>query len=241
MNKLRNYFIGHILKKTDDAFEEARAILLLRFSLMFCIVFLLPVISDIALGYNKALIVHSFAVFTLLQFPFIIKYQQNIDKSINLFFTIALVISCIIFLMIKPESPHPIGISWTIFFLVLSAFLQRGKMRILFCGFLNWLPLFYVIINEKLKGALTWEPIVQKGAENPPIFLTLIPISLTVYVAWLNTIAIEQARQTITKQKQLIDEKNKDMTDSIKYARHIQNSLLPTDKYINRVLSKKKL
>lgn len=54
-------------------------------------------------------------------------------------------------------------------------------------------------------------------------YLTLIPISLTVYVAWVNTIAIKQASETITMQKQLITEKNKDVTVSIKYARHIQN------------------
>ena len=54
-------------------------------------------------------------------------------------------------------------------------------------------------------------------------YLILIPISFTVYVAWVNTIAIKQASETITLQKQLITEKNKYITVSIIHARHIQN------------------
>ncbi len=240
MNKLRYYFIGEILDKTDDAFEHAKAILLLRFSFMFCIVFLLPIISDLILGYDKAFIIHTIAVIILFAFPFVIKFLKNTENSINLFFSISFIISGLIFMMIKPEDLNPIGISWTCFFLVLSAILQRGRMRLLFCGFLNWLPLFYVVLNHKLNGALTWNFILQEGADNPPILLSLIPMALTIYAAWANTITVEQARKTITHQKKLIDEKNKDIIDSIVYAKRIQNSLLPTNKYITKSINRLK-
>ena len=46
MNKLREYFIGDILKSTDDVFERARAIMLLRLCYMFTVIFLLPLITD---------------------------------------------------------------------------------------------------------------------------------------------------------------------------------------------------
>ena len=41
----------------------------------------------------------------------------------------------------------------------------------------------------------------------------------------------------IEEQKLLVDEKNKDILDSIHYAQRIQNSLLPTEKYIKRHLN----
>jgi hypothetical protein len=44
----------------------------------------------------------------------------------------------------------------------------------------------------------------------------------------------------INEQKKIIEEKNKDIIDSINYAKRIQVSLLPTEKYIERVLRRNK-
>ncbi len=43
----------------------------------------------------------------------------------------------------------------------------------------------------------------------------------------------------VETKNQLIEEKNKDILDSIKYARRIQTSLLPTEKYIERIINNK--
>ena len=45
-----------------------------------------------------------------------------------------------------------------------------------------------------------------------------------------------EANKIITEQKHLVEEKQHEILDSIKYARKIQQSLLPTDKYIERNL-----
>ncbi len=50
--------------------------------------------------------------------------------------------------------------------------------------------------------------------------------------------AKQKANQLISEQKELVDVKNKEITDSIQYAKRIQNSLLPTEKYIERNLNK---
>jgi tetratricopeptide (TPR) repeat protein len=47
---------------------------------------------------------------------------------------------------------------------------------------------------------------------------------------------IEQQKQVVETQKQIVEEKQKEILDSIRYAKRIQNSLLPTDKYIERSL-----
>lgn len=44
---------------------------------------------------------------------------------------------------------------------------------------------------------------------------------------------------TIEAKNKVIEEKNKDILDSIRYAKRIQTSLLPTDKFIDRILIKK--
>lgn len=240
MTKFRRYFIGDIIAQTEDVFEHARAIMLLRLTVMFSVIFLLPVITDIFLGYQKAQVIHGMAFFAILFFPFVIRAQRNLDRSINLFFTICFLVSCASFMCLNPARLDKIGVCWAMFFLVLGILLQRGKMRLFFCCFLNWIPMLYVIVNMQLDGALSWEWIVQKGTEGPPIFLIFIPITLLMYAAWNHSSTIEHARKTITVQKDIISEKNKDITASIRYAKRIQTSLMPTEKYIERIFKKNK-
>lgn len=44
----------------------------------------------------------------------------------------------------------------------------------------------------------------------------------------------QRQKQTIAQQKHLVDEKQKEILDSIKYAKRIQQSLMPTEKYISK-------
>jgi hypothetical protein len=49
---------------------------------------------------------------------------------------------------------------------------------------------------------------------------------------------VERTKE-IVSQKHIIEEKQKEIIDSIRYARRIQSSLLPTERYIDKVLGKK--
>jgi tetratricopeptide (TPR) repeat protein len=51
---------------------------------------------------------------------------------------------------------------------------------------------------------------------------------------------ITQQKLEVEKQKELVEEKQKEIIDSIKYAKRIQESLMPTDKYIDKNLNKLK-
>ena len=51
---------------------------------------------------------------------------------------------------------------------------------------------------------------------------------------------IEKQKQEVEDQKVLIEDKNKEITDSINYAKRIQQSLLPSDKFIERSLRRTK-
>lgn len=47
---------------------------------------------------------------------------------------------------------------------------------------------------------------------------------------------IEEQKQTVENQKQVVEEQNKDITDSIKYAKRIQQAILPPDKIWSEIL-----
>ena len=51
---------------------------------------------------------------------------------------------------------------------------------------------------------------------------------------------ITAQKQEVELQRDLIEEKQKEIIDSINYARRIQKSLLPTEKYIQKVFTRMK-
>ncbi len=51
---------------------------------------------------------------------------------------------------------------------------------------------------------------------------------------------IEEQKTLVEKQKHIVDEKQKEILDSIRYAKRIQQSLLPTEKFMDRVLKNNK-
>ena len=51
---------------------------------------------------------------------------------------------------------------------------------------------------------------------------------------------IQKQKTLVEHQKLLVDEKQKEILDSIRYAKRIQQSLLPTEKFIDRVLKNNK-
>ncbi len=71
-------------------------------------------------------------------------------------------------------------------------------------------------------------------------FLLVIVCVIIIFLLLLfKRYKVSQAqKEEISRQKELVDEKQQEIMDSIKYARRIQESLLPTEKYISRHLNK---
>jgi tetratricopeptide (TPR) repeat protein len=109
---------------------------------------------------------------------------------------------------------------------------------------------------EKKEEAIRFENDKQAAvaaAENrkQKIVITLIVIGLILVVTFTLFIfrslrssqkqkrIIEIQKKAVETQKHLVEEKQKEIIDSIQYAKRIQNSLLPTEKYIGRMLAKK--
>ncbi|MBK9283448.1 MAG: tetratricopeptide repeat protein [Sphingobacteriaceae bacterium] len=68
----------------------------------------------------------------------------------------------------------------------------------------------------------------------------LATISVFSFLLYQRFKLIKEQNKLITFQKKIVEEKNNEIVSSIQYAQRIQRSLLPTDKFIERIFSKKK-
>src|SRR5207302_191090 len=66
------------------------------------------------------------------------------------------------------------------------------------------------------------------------ILLLVFCFAIFVYRSFLQK---QKANIAILNQKQIIEEKQKEILDSIRYARRIQTSLLPNEKYLQKTLN----
>lgn len=240
-NKVQQFFIGKYLTQTDDVFEKARLIMFYRFMLTFSVLFILPVLADYSFALKIALVKHSIDLVLIIGLLFFLRLALDFEKVLNFFFIIVFFSSMSAFMILNPMKLETIAILWAVFFLALSALLQRGRMRIMFCFFLGWMPMLYVLINIQLKGALTVDFLFEKNAPaDPPVFLMFLPIFLLISAMWSHASTIQKARETITLQKKLIEVKNLEMTDSLRYAKRIQNSLMPSDKLMSILMKRVK-
>ncbi len=233
--QIRKYFIGKFLNSAD-AFEQANAIVLYQFSIVFFLIFFLQLSTDIMLEFHKATFKHAIDILLLGSMPFLIRYVKKLDHVINYFFSVVTITTFLATMMLNSQRLDGICVSKMMFFILMSALLQRGLARVLFCCFLGWLPLFYVLLNIKLNGALTWDWIVQPGAEKSTVLPIFIPIVLGTYAIWNHTKTIRRTKETIVKQKEIIEERNTAITDSLNYAQRIQQAMLPCQNEIQSAL-----
>lgn len=68
------------------------------------------------------------------------------------------------------------------------------------------------------------------------LLLTVSLLILLVGVAVIALIKNQRSKNVIMQQKQLVEQKQKEVIDSIRYAQRIQKSLMPTEKYIEKKL-----
>lgn len=90
------------------------------------------------------------------------------------------------------------------------------------------------IAEKKVINAQLNQEKTQRYALYGGLFLVLV---FTVFI--FNRFKVSQKQKSIIEmQKHIVDEKQKEIIDSITYARRIQKSLLPTEKYINNTFKR---
>ena len=94
-------------------------------------------------------------------------------------------------------------------------------------------------MNLRAKEQLLAQTKLEKQKQiNLIVVIASVLLSLLLIISIVNFYQKKKANSLVLKQKKLLEEKNKEIIDSINYASRIQRSLMPTEKYINKYLNK---
>ena len=69
-------------------------------------------------------------------------------------------------------------------------------------------------------------------------YLLLIPFALNIYLIAEFVKARTKAERQLAERKRMIEEKQKEILDSIHYAKRIQNTLMPNETYVAKTLKR---
>lgn len=92
--------------------------------------------------------------------------------------------------------------------------------------------------EQDIKDALAKEELKQKEKQRNYFILGFALVGLLSLFIFRSYRQKQKANKIISLQKILVEEKQKEILDSIHYAKRIQQSLLPTDTYIDRTLKR---
>lgn len=232
MKRIRQWFIGDYLAKTEDVFERAKIELLYSYTMFFSLLGIYIYVNLIIHHFWYHFYLISFAVVALGSLPFLLKYTQNVRLASNWYITQQLIVS-VGSIVIQEARTDMSGGFWGMV-TVLFAFFLYGK---------KWGLIITVIyfVCSSLPAAFTHLydiPDNQQMPDTPEFFI--VPLALNIYVVWMFIKTREGAEQKINRQRNELAEKNKEILDSIHYAKRIQTSLMPPEKYIARTLDKLK-
>lgn len=239
LRRLKNFFIGEALSKTDDVFERARIELLYKFTMFFIILGLVFYGNILANKLWWQFYITTFGVITLPVVLVVLKTTGNVTYAGYVYIFNQIVMSVANQWLYK-FGHSIVGGLWAMVFIVFAFFVMGRRWGFVVTGF-TVLCLLMPTFNEMSGGALLSYHIPPEQVPTElPIFV-LVPFLLNVF-AFSQIVATRkvaeqklqlQKAQVETNNKQL-ESKNKDITDSINYARKIQYAVLPNEDAIYR-------
>ena len=230
MFKLRNWFIGDYLAKTENVFERARITITYNYAVFFLLIGGVFYINLIARGLWYHVYVITFAMISLISIPFILKYTENVRIAAG-WYVIQQIIVSTLEVYLEGAKDDLAGAFFSVAFFLFAFFIYGPKR-----GMLISLPFVLLVLlglaNKMLGGKLV-NPGIPPDQQIPdqPIFV-LVPFFFTIYVMWSYVRTRKEAEHHIQKQKALLEYRNKEVTDSITYAERIQKSILPSNRLI---------
>jgi hypothetical protein len=238
MKKIRKWFIGEYLDKTTNVFEKARIELLFNFTAFYLLNLLLFYGNLIANHYHYHAAIITFGIFMLLAILVSFKRQQPFHFIALLLF-LQQTITGIVSYLIQESQMDFVGEFWMVVN-ILMAFVTLGKRYGLLTAGIWLLQLIHCLLNDFSGGKYVLIHIPQKEILPPAPFFVLVPFFLCIYIMYQFVQTRTIAERNIQEQKDLIEEKNHEILSSIRYAKRIQNSLLPTEKYLEKVMKQQR-
>ena len=237
MKKLKNWFIGDYLAKTENVFEKARIELTYDYTLFFFIMGLAFYGNLIAneLWYHCYIV--TFAIISLPSTLFILKYKQNLKLAAN-WYVIQQTIVSSASVYIQEANPDMSGPLWTMSFIIFILFIfgtKKGLLRLIpFVGIF-----IFVLVCDTLNKKMDFGIPDSQHLPNQP-FVTLVPFFLCVYLIIVFLRTNNAAEKQIQNQKELVQIKNTEITDSITYAKRLQQALMASEKNIEQNINRLK-
>lgn len=234
--KIQNYFIGGALARTDDVFEQVKAEVLFNFTALF----LLTNLPYLFVAANQTIhFAMGVSTITALALVLVVIKRTNNVKRATYFFLVNFFIQDCGHYTINNGRMQEQGILFGLLF-ALCGFLLLDRKWGMTIGFFIMAMYVTGLYNINNDFAL-WH--VPPHISDPPEtgnfkYLALIPMLLNIYLISEFVKARTKAERQLAHQKRLIEEKQKEILDSIHYAKRIQNALMPQEKYITRRLER---
>jgi serine phosphatase RsbU (regulator of sigma subunit) len=233
MKKLKQWFIGDYLAETPDVFAKSKIELLYNYCFYYFILGLAFYIGLMFKGLHYHVYVVTIAVLGLLITPFILKYKRNLRIASIVLIVQQLVVSALSIFLEQGKQDTTGGI-WMAVFIAMALFLFERTWGIIL-----------IIVMLGIGGAAVamsksvFIPQSEKMWGTPDELL--LPLLLFIMIVWQFIKARAEAETHIRAQRlQLeinsreLEVRNKDVTDSINYAKRIQYAVLPQEETIYR-------
>jgi hypothetical protein len=233
LKKFRDYFIGRALAKSDDVFQQIRAEVLFNFTVFF-IITNIPYMFVSASGVHLTLAISVLvALFTVL----IILRVRADTRMATYFFLLNFTIQILGHFTINNGLFEAQGTLFAFLFVASGYLLLDRKWGF---GIGAAMIVIYILgIYNVINGFPLWKcpPSVADPTEEGNLrYFALIPLSLNMYLVSEFVKARQKAETQLAERKRMIEEKQKEILDSIHYARRIQRTLLPHERHVDKML-----
>jgi hypothetical protein len=232
--KLQHYFIGRALARNDDVFEQVKAEVLVNFTLFFFVTNI-PYIF-VATDHFIHMTMGISVLVALAADLVILRFWSNV-KIASYFFLGNFAIQDIGHYILNNGRQEAQGILFSLLFVMCGYLLLNRRWGFAICVLM--IVLYILGTYNILHNYSIWNapPEIADPSEQDVLkYLALIPFALNIYLISEFVRARTKAETQLANQKRMIEEKQKEILDSIHYAKRIQKCLMPNEKYIERRL-----
>jgi len=232
--KLQRYFIGKALKDTDDVFRQVKAEVLFNFTVFFLITNLpyLFVAQKSAIHMAMGISV----IVSLLVVLFILRLRSDVRMA-TYFFLLVFAIQMSGHALINNGLLQAQGSLFALLFAASGFLLLDRRWG---WGIGSAMLALFVIGTYNINSNLSlwaFPPEMADPTEEGNLrYFALIPLLLNMYLVSEFVKARQKAERQLAEQKQLIEEKQKEILDSIHYAKRIQRTLMTSEINVSKLL-----
>ncbi|MGZ3865006.1 MAG: hypothetical protein ACXVNR_00910 [Bacteroidia bacterium] len=234
--KFQLYFINGVISKTDDVFEQVKAEVLFNFTVFFLITNLPYFFISL---HQVVYLLTGVSTLSALAIVLVVLKKTSNLKLATYFFLINFMIQNFGHYIRNNGRMEEQGVLFGLLF-IMCGFLLLDRMWGLLIGVVIMTTYVLGLYNMQHDHVL-WH--VPERLSDPPEtggykYLTLIPVLLNIYLISEFVKARQKAEKQLSAQKALIEEKQKEIIDSIRYASRIQKSQMPNEKFIEKTLDR---